>query len=1219
MYDNIVLKTRPKNYFPMSSSTVYDKLGGYDNYNVYTGGTDPSKSASTVVPKTGYVFPIITNSGSAAAALKVKKGDFYNFTTTQDRGQDATYAWNFDINNYKKSFSINFWINFNNQINGQKNITATNKILIYQIYQKTSVATGFSSNESLLQIYFDYNTSTFRLKFPDSDSKNTEAYCKVDKIDQSFQITATYAAGQIILKVNDEVGTGFVTQNSKIFLSDMSQNVGMEGNVVFNFTGESLGDSSTPEYMQNYLVSSLAYYQRDLSDIDLQTLRSFAYQDGFPVSQSIGGDNSYFDFRDIGNFDEFSSNGFVSLESNLTGKYGDYEKIYGSKFKISDLDNLQSTQLGVIPIKYNKLLWLKNSTTSSAVVNSSKGVKIYGNGYLIFDQPDYFDFSSKATVTCSVNDLQLAVTASNNNIWLVECGDKYVGLTVKRNNSSSSSPSYSYIVRELNAATGLQNTVLIQQDFNLDTTWNDNIAVAFTNDRILLKSNLGGTSSVTITSPYSSDSSDFFYIGNNPKDAKDNPIFIKNVGIVNKYISDFSSFDFANPSTIMFRLTSFANTSSNSFIASQFGTWNYTIPTATYPTCTVVGTQFNWNLDNCKVSISSDGGLTYNKITPYQPVTSLDLNSIMPNLKVKMELQTENDYDDYLNLKLSQFEYLIYTNQNIYSNGTSFYLSNNNTSKSNYTLSSQNSILSRHKNFGIKFTGDSSKSPGSASIVNGASTTFQTIDFWYRPDGINTAYRTNLVTNPAFESGSTAWNSNQGSSISLNTSSGLFGSNCLEVTQSASVFSGTVMDNIAVNPSTTYTFSYYVKTGSGTTNINLGGVVFFRDSSYAINPTWFYTSNVNYTNSQGWVRASRTFTTASDTRYIQLFICPTDNGVPGQKFLIDGVMLEQSSSVSTYFDGTYTGNLITNPSFESGSSGWTNNTSNVSASIQTSSAYSLFGANSLNISIGSSSTSSTCYSFAQTNIGSGSGIYTFSAYVYSPTSTNIRIIFRDNNGASYDQGSIYTIPAATWTRVSRTVSQAYASAKWDIGFEINQVVLNSNLYIDGVMVEPSSSINDYIDSSMTAWNGTANLSSSRLGNSYIVGNTSSSLPSPSIWLNASSRFQSLGGSLYINGASVADNTYTASANEFYHIVLALSASNNSSLYLNGTNSIIPSVSSCATYGHLTFWKDKLTPSQILTRYQSYYYSNTAQVIDDGNSKFFSASNTDLFKLYRLNT
>ena len=879
MYDNIVIKTRPTHYFPMSSSSNYDLMHS-GSPSLFLNFVDPGSASTINNPKTGFIFPIITNSGSAAAALKITKSSSYNFVIQQDISTDPKkQPYNLVLNNYKKPFSITFWLNFNNQINGQSKITESNGLGIFRIFQKSLDYNGVNVSTNLLEIAFDYSRHAFRLKFPHKDAKDQSAYCYVDKLDQNFQITATYSAGQIILKVNDEVGTAAVDTNSWIFLSNMDKKIQFlstaEPNLRLEFLGSSLGDSSTPTYMQNYLVSGLAYYQRVLSDIDLQTLRSFAFQDGFPVSQSIGGDNSYFDFRDIGNFDEFSSNSFVNFESSLTSKYGDYEKISGSKFKISDLDNLQSTQLGVMPIKYNKPYWVKNTTTASLTVNSSSGIKISGKGYLVFDQPDYFDFSSKATITCSIDGLNNAGSVTKYNMWLLECGDTYVGLAITK---SALGASYSYLVREFDVATGSENRILIQQDFNLATTYSDNIAVSFTNDKILLKSNLGGTSSVTLSKPYSSDSLDSFYIGNNPKDAYDNPIYIKNVGIVNRFVSDFSSFDFANPSTIMFRLTSFANTSSNSFIVSQFGTWSYTIPTATYPTCTVVGTQFNWNLDNCKVSISSDGGLTYNKITPYQPITNLDLNSVMPNLKVKMELQTENDYDDYLNLKLSQFEYLIYTNQNIYSNGTAFYLSNNNTSKANYTLSSQNSILSRHKNFGIKFTGDSSKSPGSASVINGASTGFQTIDFWYRPD----------------------------------------------------------------------------------------------------------------------------------------------------------------------------------------------------------------------------------------NIASGSS-------------------------------------------------------------------------------------------------------------NYLLNNVTGSVTSPAIWLNASAKFYSLGGTLYVNGVSVADNTYTASANELYHVVLSLSASSTSSLYLNGGVLGASAISGSATYGHLTFWKDQLTPSQILTRYQSYYYSNTVQLNDDETRKLFSASNTDLFKIYRLNT
>jgi hypothetical protein len=370
MYDNIVLKTRPTHYFPMSSSANYDLMhpGTPTIWDPTTAAADNSSASLISYPKSGFTFPIITNSGSAAAALKITKNNSYNFVIQQDlhNGDVTQQPYNLVLNNYKKPFSINFWLNFNNQINGQTNITATNPITIFKIIQQKINYLGSEQlNKVLLQLAFDYSRHSFALEFPHLDSgKKQIAYCRVDKLDQNFQITITYSAGQISLRVNDEIGTAAVdTVNSWIFLSDMDQKLGLFAdntlNLTLGFFGTSLGDSSTPEYMQNYLVSSLAYYQRDLSDIDLQTLRSFAYQDGFPVSQSIGGDNSYFDFRDIGNFDEFSSNGFVSLESNLTGKYGDYEKIYGSKFKISDLDNLQSTQLGVIPIKYNKLLWLK--------------------------------------------------------------------------------------------------------------------------------------------------------------------------------------------------------------------------------------------------------------------------------------------------------------------------------------------------------------------------------------------------------------------------------------------------------------------------------------------------------------------------------------------------------------------------------------------------------------------------------------------------------------------------------------------------------------------------------------------------------------------------------------------------------------------------------------------------------------------------------------------
>jgi hypothetical protein len=74
-------------------------------------------------------------------------------------------GYNFEINNYNKDFSISFWFNFNNQINGQTQITDTNQILIYRIDQKKLIRDGtgltypLSGNViNLLKIYIqEYN------------------------------------------------------------------------------------------------------------------------------------------------------------------------------------------------------------------------------------------------------------------------------------------------------------------------------------------------------------------------------------------------------------------------------------------------------------------------------------------------------------------------------------------------------------------------------------------------------------------------------------------------------------------------------------------------------------------------------------------------------------------------------------------------------------------------------------------------------------------------------------------------------------------------------------------------------------------------------------------------------------------------------------------------------------------------------------------------------
>jgi hypothetical protein len=292
----------------------------------------------------------------------------------------------------------------------------------------------------------------------------------------------------------------------------------------------------------------------------------------------------------------------------------------------------------------------------------------------------------------------------------------------------------------------------------------------------------------------------------------------------------------------------------------------------------------------------------------------------------------------------------------------------------------------------------------------------------------------------------------------------VFGKNALEVTQVASNNSGIRTPNlIAVSPSTTYTFSYYVKPGSGNSSIDLATIVHDVDSGGTNIVTQHNTTNTTYYASDGWKRVVHTFTTHASAAFVRLHICyntyPVNSqAVVGSKFVVDGIMLEQSSTVNKFKP-----NLVSNSSFETDASGWNllKSSDNVSATLQTSSTYSLYGSNSLKLSVGSTFTPATSYAFANLITTLVAGTYSFSAYVYSPVATTVKIAFRDNDGVSYDGASDFVVPANTWTRISKPVVQVGANAYWSIGFDVGQVVANSNLYIDGVKLETSSTVSAY--------------------------------------------------------------------------------------------------------------------------------------------------------------
>lgn len=168
--------------------------------------------------------------------------------------------------------------------------------------------------------------------------------------------------------------------------------------------------------------------------------------------------------------------------------------------------------------------------------------------------------------------------------------------------------------------------------------------------------------------------------------------------------------------------------------------------------------------------------------------------------------------------------------------------------------------------------------------------------------------RRNLVFNPSFETDTTGWFSNGGSTLTRVTTDSYSGSACLQITQAAGQFSGAVANIMPALPSTQYTLSGYIKIPSGEPTANLCILIHDLNTSGTIlaQPASTLT---NYSSATGWTRISHTFTTSATTTSLRLhFINNTTTPLPtvGQKILLDAVMLEQSSSVGTYYENSST-------------------------------------------------------------------------------------------------------------------------------------------------------------------------------------------------------------------------------------------------------------------------------------------------------------------------
>lgn len=177
-------------------------------------------------------------------------------------------------------------------------------------------------------------------------------------------------------------------------------------------------------------------------------------------------------------------------------------------------------------------------------------------------------------------------------------------------------------------------------------------------------------------------------------------------------------------------------------------------------------------------------------------------------------------------------------------------------------------------------------------------------------------FRTNLVTNPSFETNTTGWTASS-SSIARTTSQYYVGSACLLVTPSASN-GGAVSPLATTTPSATHTVSAWVR-GSAGDNIRLE-----LNERTSGDTTLVGTTTTNLTLTGAWQRisATRLFGTTGATANFSI-----TNTSSTSLFFIDATMLEMSATLNSFFDGSSgaTGNAFINS--------WTG-TANLSTSTQ---------------------------------------------------------------------------------------------------------------------------------------------------------------------------------------------------------------------------------------------------------------------------------------------
>jgi len=196
---------------------------------------------------------------------------------------------------------------------------------------------------------------------------------------------------------------------------------------------------------------------------------------------------------------------------------------------------------------------------------------------------------------------------------------------------------------------------------------------------------------------------------------------------------------------------------------------------------------------------------------------------------------------------------------------------------------------------------------GDVTITSASSGQFLRWDgaAWVNKPITTTTTRTNLVTNPNFETDTTGWASAQSSAV-RSTDYAYIGTASYKVTMSSTTDSNVAAIGTSFNSFTTtgtFTVSAYCYVPTGSTIAGRTITISFEGGTATGTQG---TSSPATLVAGSWVRVSRPFTvTATGTKAIVFRLSGTLSTAVGQIVYIDSTLSELQSSALPYFDGTY--------------------------------------------------------------------------------------------------------------------------------------------------------------------------------------------------------------------------------------------------------------------------------------------------------------------------